>query len=325
MREVVFIEKNKERWQHFEASLSNTQDISPDIIADLFVQITDDLSYSRTNYPKSATTNYLNSIALKAHQLIYRNKKEKSNRITTFYKEELPIILYHSKKQMLYSFLIFGLAVLIGVLSAKVDDNFVRIILGDSYVNMTLENIEKGDPMAVYKKMNQGDMFLGITLNNTKVMFLAFVAGILFSAGTAYILFSNGIMLGSFQYFFYAQGVFYESVSTIWIHGTIEIFCIIVSGAAGLALGNSLLFPGTFSRGVSVTRGARHGVKIAVGLVPFITIAGFLEGFVTRLTHFPPFFHWAIIGGSVLLIYFYFFYYPAKIYKRTQQQLIDFV
>ena len=87
------------------------------------------------------------------------------------------------------------IALIIGVFSAANNDSFVRLILGDSYVNMTSENISKGDPMAVYKQMNQVDMFLGITFNNIRVSFFAFMLGILFSFGTAYILFSNGIML----------------------------------------------------------------------------------------------------------------------------------
>nr|BFF41353.1 hypothetical protein BACY1_31580 [Tenacibaculum mesophilum] len=75
------------------------------------------------------------------------------------------------------------------------------MILGDGYVNMTLENIENGDPMAVYKKANEVDMFIGITVNNIKVAMYAFVLGMLFSVGTLYIMMQNGIMLGSFLYF----------------------------------------------------------------------------------------------------------------------------
>ena len=33
-----------------------------------------------------------------------------------------------------------------GALSAKYDENFVRLILGDDYVNMTAEPLMNGDP-----------------------------------------------------------------------------------------------------------------------------------------------------------------------------------
>ncbi len=68
---------------------------------------------------------------------------------------------------------------LIGVVSSAGDSGFVRLIMGDSYVNMTLENIDKGDPLAVYKQMNGVDMFLGITFNNIRVSFFAFMFGLL--------------------------------------------------------------------------------------------------------------------------------------------------
>ncbi|WP_343031473.1 stage II sporulation protein M [Xanthovirga aplysinae] len=202
------------------------------------------------------------------------------------------------------------MAVGIGAISAAKDQTFVRLILGDAYVNATLENISKGDPLAVYKKANEVDMFLGITLNNIRVALFAFGAGLLLSVGTGLILFSNGVMLGAFQYFFYEKGLFFESFRTIWIHGTIEISVIIIAGCAGLVLGNSILFPGTYSRLESFKRGAKHGLKIVISTLPFFILAGFLEGFVTRHNDMPVVLSLLIIGLSFLLISFYYIFYP---------------
>ena len=107
------------------------------------------------------------------------------------------------------------LSIGIGALSAAHDDTFVRLILGDAYVNMTLNNIEQGDPMAVYKSMHQSDMFFAITFNNVRVSFMAFVMGLLISVGSGLIMFYNGIMLGAFQYFFYQKGLLLTSFLTI--------------------------------------------------------------------------------------------------------------
>src|SRR5690606_37843425 len=181
--------------------------------------------------------------------------------------------------------------------------------LGDRYVNMTLENIEKGDPMAVYKSMGTVEMFLYIAFNNIRVSFLAFVAGALFSFGTVFVLFRNGVMLGAFQYFFYQKGLLLTSVLSIWIHGTLEISAIIIAGAAGMVMGNSLLFPGTWSRLESFKRGARRGLKIVAGLVPVFISAAFLEGFVTRHTGMPPWLSISIIGCSAAFILYYFVFY----------------
>lgn len=205
---------------------------------------------------------------------------------------------------------------MIGAYSAATDGAFVRSILGDGYVNMTLENIERGDPMAVYKQMNEVDMFLGITINNIRVALLAFSAGILLGIGTFFILMQNAIMLGSFQYFFYDQGLLWESARTIWIHGTIEIAVIIVAGAAGIVLGNSILFPKTYTRLASFQRGAKDGLKILISTIPFFILAGFLEGFITRITHFPDIFNLTIILGSLALICYYYILYPIRIHNQ---------
>jgi uncharacterized membrane protein SpoIIM required for sporulation len=317
VKEITFLKQNADKWQKFETLIITKGGRNPDEMADLFIQLTDDLSYSKTNYPKAKTTQYLNSLAARVHQEIYKNKKEKKSRIVTFWKYELPFIFKNSHKQLFYAFLIFAVAMLIGVVSSAYDDSFVRLILGNTYVNTTLDNIDKGDPMAVYKSMNQVDMFLMITVNNIFVSFVCFVMGLCFSLGTGYFLFQNGVMLGSFQYFFYSKGLLLQSVLVIWIHGTLEISAIIIAGSAGLVMGNSILFPGTYSRGVSFVRGAKQGIKIMIGLVPVFITAGFFESFVTRYSQMPMWLSLTIIGSSLTFIIWYFIIYPIRLNNKA--------
>ena len=226
-------------------------------------------------------------------------------------------MFYKYLPQLAGSFFVFALFVLMGAYSADTDISFVRSILGDSYVNQTLANIDSGDPMAVYKEMNQMDMFLGITVNNIRVAITAFVAGIFMGIGTLLVLMYNGVMLGSFQYFFFDQGLLWESARTIWIHGTIEISVIVIAGCAGLVLGNGILFPGTYTRMHSFRIAIKDGLKILVSTVPFFVFAGFLEAFVTRLTQMPDFLSLLIIFGSLALILFYYVYLPINLYKKS--------
>jgi uncharacterized membrane protein SpoIIM required for sporulation len=196
------------------------------------------------------------------------------------------------------------------------DDSFVRLILGDAYVNETLDNIEKGDPTAIYKSGGQLGTFIGITVNNIRVAFLAFAFGVITSVGTGYILFSNGIMLGAFFTFFHNRDLLFEASKNIWLHGTIEISVIVVAGCAGLVMGNSILFPKTYSRLTSFARGAKDGLKIVVSTVPFFVLAGFIEGFITRYSNMPTWLAFAIIGSSLALIVWYYIIYPIYL-NRT--------
>ena len=320
MREAAFVKQNKDKWSTFENALSKKTKIAPDVLSDLYIEITDHLSYAKTFYPRSNTEFYLNALASKAHQKIYKTKREPKNRIISFWKSEFPTLFYHFHRELGIAFLVFAFFAVVGAFSAANEGDFVRSILGDGYVNMTLENIEKGDPMAVYKQMGEFNMFLGITINNIRVALLAFAFGIFLGIGTLMIMLQNGIMLGSFQYFFYEKGLFWESVRTIWIHGTIEISVIIIAGSAGLVLANGMLFPGTYTRLESFKRGVKNGLKIMVSTLPFFIIAGFLEGFVTRHTEMPDWLAIIIILSSLALILFYYVIYPKHLYKKASYE-----
>jgi uncharacterized membrane protein SpoIIM required for sporulation len=321
LKEVQFIKNNSERWREVELFLSKkTSFQDPDKLAELFIQLTDDLSYSKTFYPQSKTTQYLNSLTSKLHQSVYKNKKEKRSRIISFWKYELPEIFFARRKELLISFVVFFIAVVIGVVSSEGDIGFVRLILGDSYVNMTQENIKNDDPLAVYKQMNGVDMFMGITFNNIRVSFYAFISGLFLSVGTILLLLYNGIMLGTFHHLFYTQDLLFKSLSIVWIHGTLEISSIIIAGAAGLILGNSILFPKTYSRRQSFLISAKDGVKIIIGLIPLFIAAGFLESFVTRFTQMPIFINLTIILSSLSFIIWYVIIYPLKLSKREKNE-----
>ena len=125
----------------------------------------------------------------------------------------------------------------------------------------------------------------------------------------------------AFQYFFYAKGLLLQSVLVIWIHGTLEISAIIIAGCAGLVMGNSILFPGTYSRGTSFINGAKQGVKIVIGLVPVFIVAGILESFVTRYSQMPLWLSLSIIGSSLLFIIGYFIVYPIYLNKLSNNEI----
>ncbi|GHA42267.1 membrane protein [Salinimicrobium marinum] len=318
MREAAFVKQNKDKWLKFENALQNNSFISPDELSALYLEVTDHLSYAKTFYPQSNTSQYLNSLASRAHQKIYKNKRESRSRFISFFIDEFPREFYQYRKQFLLAFCIFVLFSAVGAFSAASDGAFVRSIMGDAYVNMTLENIANDDPMAVYKKMGEVDMFLGITINNIRVALYAFVFGIFLGLGTVFMIMQNAVMLGSFQYFFYEKGLLWESVRTIWIHGTIEISVIIVAACAGLVVGKSILFPQTYTRLTSFVKGVKAGLKIVISTIPFFIIAGFLEGFVTRHTEMPDWLAILIITTSFALILFYYVIYPFLLNKEPQ-------
>jgi len=321
MREVAFIRQNKNKWLAFEEAISARNKNSPDDLAGLYIHLINDLSFAQTYYPKSKTVIYLNHLAGTAFQRIYKTKREDTGKLVYFFKYEIPLLIYAYRRYLRYAFILFFLSIGIGLISAIYDDAFVRVILGDSYVNMTLENIKNGNPVAVYKSGSNWGSFIGITLNNLYVGLRCFIYGIFGGIGTFYMMLQNGIMLGSFQYFFYQQGVFWASIRGIWIHGSMEIFAIVIETMAGLILGASILFPMSFSRVESFKTGLKVGLKIFLSTMPFTIAAGFLEGFITRYSIDMP--HWLSVGiilTTLGIISYYYLIYPGRVAKKVYEQ-----
>ena len=318
MREIAFIKSNKNKWLEFEQAIFGKAKKNPDEMANLYIQLMNDLSYAQTYYSKSKTVVYLNYLASSIYQKIYKTKRTESNRLLFFFKTEVPLIVYEYRRYLVYAFALFFATVCIGAISARYDENFVRLILGDGYVNETLENIKGGNPVAIYKSGSNWGSFIGITLNNLYVGMCCYIFGIFGGIGTFYYSLQNAIMLGSFQYFFYQQGVFWKSVRGIWIHGSMEIFGIVIETAAGYILGASILFPKTYSRMNSFKIGFKNSFKIFLSTVPFTVAAGFLEGFITRYSIDMP--NWLssfIIVFTLAIISFYYLIYPFIVYKKT--------
>lgn len=318
MREAAFIKRNEAKWQRLEQVITGLDKLTGDEASDLYIQLNDDLSYARTFYPNSRVPEYLNGLASRLHHHIYRNERTPKGRFITFWRDEVPLAMARSRKQLLLSAIVFFIAMVIGALSAHHDETFVRLILGDGYVDMTLDNIRNGEPMAVYGNDDESLMFLGITINNIRVALLCFAAGLAASFGTALLLLYNGIMVGAFQYFFHQHGVLKESLLTVWMHGTLEISAIVIAGAAGFILGHGFLFPGTYKRMDSFRHHARLGLKVVIGLVPVFILAGFMESFLTRhsLTMHPAL-AMLIIGASLVFVIYYFVILPYHAERRA--------
>ncbi|HRH65789.1 MAG TPA: stage II sporulation protein M [Bacteroidia bacterium] len=315
MRETDFIEQNKQKWLELEDLLKEDRK-DPDKLSRLFVQVTDDLAYSRTFYPNRTVRVYLNTIAQQVFSSIYKNRKENKKRFVHFWKEELPRLVFESRKQLTLSLILFLVSFIIGAVSTAYDSHFPRVMLGDEYVEMTLENIKKGDPMAVYKRSGSSEMFLAISLNNLKVAFMAFVFGAFYILGTVFLVLYNGIMVGAFQYFFYQQGFLLSSSLTIWLHGTLEISGIILGAGAGITMGQGLVFPGTYSRLQSFMLSARRGFRILLGVIPIIVLAAVIESFLTRYTETPDSVKGLLILLSLIVILGYFVWYPLMKSRR---------
>lgn len=334
MREARFIKKNVEKWNEYQHQETN----DPDEMADRFITLLDDLSYSKTFYPQSKVTRWINGIAAGIYQNIYQNKKEKYTRIGQFWKYELPLLFKRYHRTLLFTFCLFISFVTIGIISCITDptyaSEFFDNMVQPGYYDKTISQIQKGDPFNVYKNDNPFSVFVRIAYNNIAVAFRAVVFGVLFGIGTIYLMWHNGLMLGCFQYIFFSQGLGWQSVMVIWIHGTLEISAIVIASCAGLILGFGFLFPGTYTRKQSFLRAAKDAMKICISLVPIFIVAAFFESYVTHLMSntfdkdpsnigLPVPVSLMILAGSLFFILWYFVLYPIRLHKKGMRLVDD--
>ena len=134
----------------------------------------------------------------------------------------------------------------------------------------------------------------------------------------------NAIMIGAFQYMFYKEGVLWESVQGIWIHGAMEIFSIVIAAAAGLGVSKSIFFPHTFARLIPFKEGFKENLKIFISTLPFFFFAGLLEGYVTRYSKkMGSMACYTIILTTFAIITFYYLIYPYLVKKNILKKFSE--
>jgi uncharacterized membrane protein SpoIIM required for sporulation len=120
-----------------------------------------------------------------------------------------------------------------------------------------------------------------IYTNNIRVTFLVVAGGVLLGLGSAAVTIFNGGFIGAILGLTIENGTFAELLRFVLPHGLLELSCIAVSCAAGLRLGWAVVEPGPLTRGASLRREARAAVEIVLGTMPWLVLAGLIEGFVS--------------------------------------------
>lgn len=286
-----------------------------------FTQLVDDLAYAKTFYPSSKVTQYINSQASKIYLNIYKNRKEESNRLVTFWKYDLPLTIRKHHRTVFFSFMVFLIFFIIGFFASKQDEEVARNFFGDGYVDKTLDNIEKGNPFGIYESGNPVLSWLQLMIHNIRVSLMMFASGIFCGIPSLYLLGQNGAMVGIFDQFFASKGLGLQFYLVVFVHGTLELTAIVISGAAGLVLGKSFLFPGTIKRLSAFKKGAKDGVRIMIGLMPVFALAAFFEGFITRLYNDISVLTTIIVSLSVVFVIWYFIVYPIRLGRKMAAEI----
>lgn len=265
----------------------------------LYRQIAADLASVREDPLSQPWAAYLNQLLARAHNLIYMGSRVRPRGILAFYRVDFPRIFRETWSYTALAFMLFLAGGLAGFFTSLADPSFQRFFLGPE-MSSTIDRREMWTHSVLTIKPLASS---AIMTNNMSVSFTIFAAGILGGIGTVYLLAMNGVVIGVIGAACWQAGMSLQLWSFVAPHGALELPAIFIAGGAGLLLGRGLLFPGELPRREALTFYGGQGVRLALGIIPVLIVAGVLEGFFSPsdLPVAAKFACSAAVGGLLIL------------------------
>jgi uncharacterized membrane protein SpoIIM required for sporulation len=302
-----FLESRVEKWKRLEeltecASQVKLAKLSGEQLREfgrLYRRAAADLAIAREEVRDQRLVNYLNHLVGRAHACIYRNESSGFGAIVSFFLYEFPAVFRKTFGYTLAAFLVFLASASFALTVCLLDENFADRINPQlkrdiaAHRNWT-EAINQANPLAS----------TSIQTNNITVTFFAFAGGVIAGVGTLWVMAQNGLLLGvvmglCIRYRFWDIPIFVAG------HGVIELTAIFIAGGAGLLIGKALLIPEDLRRADAIVSNGLLAIKLVVGCIPMLIIAGLIEGFISP-AHVPHAYKFLTSAVSALAMAVYF-------------------
>jgi uncharacterized membrane protein SpoIIM required for sporulation len=279
----------------------------------LYRQAASDLSTLRQDSTARAYAEHVNQLLARAHHIIYSNRGTSFLKMVHFLRDDYPVIFRRQISYVLLSLTILLSGALLGTVLTLARPQFMRTMLGPTMVDtierhqMWTHSIVGVEPVASS----------AIMTNNLTVSFIAFAGGILFGLMSIYSMFFNGLLLGVIGTACQQHGMSLDLWSFVAAHGSLELPSIVIAGAAGLRLGQGVLFPGLYRRRDSIARAGVEASRLVVGIIPLLVIAGTLEGFFSP-SRAPVGLKFSV-GGALFTLLMLWLFRPVKATSEPAQ------
>ncbi len=272
------------------------------------------LSVARETSLDLELVTYLEGLCARAYFFVYGVRTPLRSRIGAFFARDLPLAMRSLWRETLVTLLLTLIGALVGYLLVISDpswyDSFVAPELAQGrdfsasteYLRGALYDGGGDNPLSVFAAF--------LFTHNAQISLLCFALGFAFGVPTIMLLIMNATMLGAIVALYGTRDLGFELGGWLFIHGTTEIFAIILAAAAGLRIGWSVVFPGDRTRLAAAAASGRTAAIAMAGVVLMLFCAGLLEGFGRQLIVED----WAryTIGGVLLAFWCVYFYLPRR-------------
>jgi len=269
-------------------------------LALLYRQTASDLATIREDSSSGNLAHYLNQLLGRAHNLIYMGRRSRPRGVIRFYRETFPEIFFETLPYTATACVVFWVVAVLGIVLAIANPAFQANLLGPNMME-TIERRQMWTHSIVTIKPIASS---AIMTNNLSVSFLTFALGITGGLGTIWMLALNGLLFGVVNAACWQAGMSQQLWSFVAPHGVLELPAIYIAGGGGLLIAKGLLFPGTLPRRLSLVREAGRAVRLVLGIIPLLIVAGTIEGFVSP-SDLPIALKYGVAAGMFCLLVLY--------------------
>ena len=305
-----FFQSRQADWKTLAALLERVDGgahLAPDdvqTLGRLYRAATSDFALAQRDFPNQRVAAYLNQLIARAHAALYQDEPLALRRLKRFVTRGFPQTFRALWPFMLTAALLFLLpALLVGALTYAQPDS-ARWLLPEAAQRL-IPQIEDKDLWTDIPANERPYASSFIMQNNIQVIFLAFSGGMTAGLLTVWAMMINGLLLGGITGLAAHYGVGWELWEFVIGHGVVELSVIVMAGGAGLRLGWAILRPGLLRRRDALAEAGRQAVKIVIGCVPLLILAGTIEGFISPNEAIPWPVKWAVGLGTGAALYAY--------------------
>ena len=262
-------------------------------LAVLYRQAAADLSTVREDPSSQRLAQSLNQLLGRAHNCIYMGQRAHGRGVVEFYRDTFPEVFHETLPYTLAACAVFFALAAAGFVMATLDPGFQGYFLGGAMMDSINRHQMWTHSIVAVKPLASSQ----IMTNNLSVSFATFAFGITAGIGTLWMLAFNGLLFGVVNAACWQAGMSGELMSFVVPHGVLELPAIFIAGGAGLLVAKGLLFPATLPRHASLVREGGRAIRLALGIIPLLVVAGTIEGFVSPSELAP---RWKYLLGTGL-------------------------
>lgn len=272
-------------------------------LSSLYRSISADLARAKTYQVGNTLIRDLHNLTTRAYSQIYQGSTRQNWRaILAFYRWGFPEVVQQTWGYTAVATTIFSVGGLIAWWYAWQDPVFISLVVPESLITQVRDEQElwMGSILGVEPLASSR-----IMVNNMAVVFKAVGGGIVAGGWTIYILFFNGLLMGTIGSLVGQNNLAYPFWAFVFPHGSLELPAIFLAGGGGLLIARGLLFPGEYRRSEALKIFAVKAAQLLFGIVPLLFIAGIIEGFISPNPSIPDPLKYLL--GLMLLTLFLFY------------------